>query len=95
MSDNWLKSEIVKTKFSSGTDSFCSQSTDELMGISHRNVATILWRIFLGSRFGESCLSFHTISARLCEYVKFTAGLTCPHKVGGQSINDVTVTGPW
>ena len=72
-----------------------SAQTDELMGISHRNVATILWRIFLGSRFGESCLSFHTISARLCEYMKFTAGLTCPHKVGGQSINDVTFTGPW
>ena len=35
-----------------------SAQTDELMGISHRNVATILWHIFLESRFGESCLSF-------------------------------------
>ena len=57
-----------------------SAQTDELMGISHRNVATILWHIFLESRFGESCLSFvlHrylSSSQQYMYYVKFSLRL--------------------
>ena len=57
-----------------------SAQVDELMGISHRNVATILWHIFLESRFGESCLSFvlHrylSSSQQYMYYVKFSLRL--------------------